>query len=238
MKITTFLRKFLDESPLFPCKEELTCAKKQFFSNDLDTMKLKQKRGIVIIESKLGDYSFKFKITVPDDYPNVAVEIKCENTNFPISIAYYITCQAREIARKHVEAPLNKTKQNINVKFAPKPHLYEVISFLVKDCGKTYPSAICHICKERCFPRNSKDVVKDEKHEKYVERLYCLHLYHHGCLSVYMKKPPFKDGKPCLACGVRVRHDKFNISPRVAEQRWAQKEARKRELDEVVDFLS
>ena len=45
-------------------------------------------------------------------------------------------------------------------------------------------------------------------------------------------------GKKCLVCGERVAHDKWNISPRLAEQRWAHHQARLREIDEVVDFLS
>ena len=45
-------------------------------------------------------------------------------------------------------------------------------------------------------------------------------------------------GKKCVICGERVAHDKWNISPRLAEQRWAQHQARLREIDEVVDFLS
>ena len=45
-------------------------------------------------------------------------------------------------------------------------------------------------------------------------------------------------GKKCLVCGERVAHDKWNISPHLAEQRWAHHQARLREIDEVVDFLS
>jgi len=33
-------------------------------------------------------------------------------------------------------------------------------------------------------------VAKDPK--KRVERVYCGHLYHHGCLAKYLKTPPFK----------------------------------------------
>lgn len=46
------------------------------------------------------------------------------------------------------------------------------------------------------------------------------------------------DGKKCPRCNLRIYHDKWNISPKLAEERWAHKEARQREIDEVVDFLS
>lgn len=96
------------------------------------------------------------------------------------------------------------------------------------------------------------------KDDNYIERVYCGHLFHHGCLDKFMKTPPFQgsstwkyasifrvainthvsDGKLCPKCGKRIYHDKWNISPRLAEERWAHKQARQRELDEVVDFLS
>jgi len=48
-------------------------------------------------------------------------------------------------------------------------------------------------------------------------------------------------GKMCLGddkkCGKRIFHDKWNISPETAEARWAYKEAKQRELDDVVDFM-
>jgi len=47
----------------------------------------------------------------------------------------------------------------------------------------------------------------------------------------------FTGGKKCLKCGLRIYHDKWNISPQLAEERWAHKEAREREIEEVSDFL-
>jgi len=40
------------------------------------------------------------------------------------------------------------------------------------------------------------------------------------------------------SCGTRIYHDKWTISPRLAEDRWAHKEAKKRELDDVIDAFS
>ena len=56
------------------------------------------------------------------------------------------------------------------------------------------------------------------------------------CITTTCSAPA--GGKKCLVCGERVAHDKWNISPRLAEQRWAHHQARLREIDEVVDFLS
>jgi hypothetical protein len=45
-------------------------------------------------------------------------------------------------------------------------------------------------------------------------------------------------GKKCLVCGNRVFHDKYKVAPELAEARWAHEQARQREIDEVVEFLS
>ena len=47
----------------------------------------------------------------------------------------------------------------------------------------------------------------------------------------------FTDGKKCPACKKTIYHEKWNATPRLAEDRWAHKEAKQRELEEVVDFL-
>ena len=44
-------------------------------------------------------------------------------------------------------------------------------------------------------------------------------------------------GKKCPACGKRIFHEKWKVTPELAEARWAHKEARNRELDEVTDFF-
>lgn len=38
-------------------------------------------------------------------------------------------------------------------------------------------------------------------------------------------------------CGVRVSHDRWALNVKLAEARWAQQQARERELEEVKDFL-
>lgn len=47
----------------------------------------------------------------------------------------------------------------------------------------------------------------------------------------------FIAGKFCPSCGKQIFHDKFKVSAELQEARWAHKQARQRELAEVVDFL-
>ena len=44
-------------------------------------------------------------------------------------------------------------------------------------------------------------------------------------------------GKKCLVCHQRISHEKWNVPPRLAEERWAHQEAKRREIAEVADFL-
>ena len=47
----------------------------------------------------------------------------------------------------------------------------------------------------------------------------------------------FLGGKKCVSCGQRIFHEKWKIPPKLAEERWAHQEARKREIAEVAEFL-
>lgn len=38
-------------------------------------------------------------------------------------------------------------------------------------------------------------------------------------------------------CGIRIAHDRWVLNVKLAEVRWAQQQARERELEEVKDFL-
>jgi len=53
-----------------------------------------------------------------------------------------------------------------------------------------------------------------------------------------MKTPPFEGGKKCLACQKRIYHEKWKVTPELAEARWAHEQARNRELGDVVDFFA
>ena len=47
----------------------------------------------------------------------------------------------------------------------------------------------------------------------------------------------FSGGKKCPACKQRIYHEKWKVTPELAEARWAHEQAKNRELGEVVDFF-
>nr|CAD7198852.1 unnamed protein product [Timema douglasi]CAD7576137.1 unnamed protein product [Timema californicum] len=82
-----------------------------------------------------------------------------------------------------------------------------------------------------------QEAEKDESADRHVERVYCSHLFHLECLITFMKTPPFHGGKKCPTCGQRIYHDKWRLSEKITEDRWAHQQARERELKEVAEFL-
>ena len=121
--------------------------------------------------------------------------------------------------------------------WAPQPSILPVAQYLITDCIKFYPVSLCSICQNQAFPNEPSQVTQNIRHPQYVEYVYCSHVFHHSCLDCYMKTPPFKGGKLCPICGKRIYHEKWKESPELAEQRWALKQAKKRELAEAADFM-
>ncbi|CAG5103463.1 Protein of unknown function [Cotesia congregata] len=225
------IQNFIEDNPLICCYDEISLLKKLL--NEKDSFKLKQKSSSIFLEIYQDNYFYKFKIILPDNYPLESVSIRDVETNFPPLFARYFIGQAQELGRRCVEPPLRK---QINQVFSPSPSLNCVVSFIIRVV-KLLPNEKCQWCKGLCLPVNPAQAVLDENADLHVERLYCGHLFHLQCLLKYMKTPPFHGGKKCPTCGQRVYHDKWAVSDKLAEDRWAHEQARARELAEVADFF-
>lgn len=183
-------------------------------------------------------------------------------SNLPLVIVRFLNGQAKEIARKCIEAPLNPPKGA--PKFEVQPSLFKTLSFLIEATTDFYIE-VCPICQQKCLPENPNEIVLNDLDDFYVERVLCGHCYHQGCLKKFIREPPFiKSGKPCPAlkrharadnlpfamtnhnkklklpsttCSLPLCHDRWGLSPKLAEARWASQQARNRELEEVKEFL-
>jgi hypothetical protein len=51
----------------------------------------------------------------------------------------------------------------------------------------------------------------------------------------YVSQPPF--GKCCNECGAPIEHNLLTTDVKVLEARWASKQAKQREFDEILDFM-
>jgi len=228
---TKFILKFMDENPLCCCSEEISKVKKLLTTNDV--MKLSQKTSAVSLTIYKENYFLKCKLSIPDNYPKDRVEISLVDCNFPRVFKVWFIENSKEIARRCVEAPL-KPKPNAPP-FVAKPSLEPAVSFLVTSVQR-YPVELCQICRQRLFPEDPAAAIHNEKAAAHVERVYCGHAYHHDCLILYLKTPPFDGGKKCPGCQKRIYHEKWKVTPELAEARWASEQAKARELGDVIEF--
>lgn len=226
-----FVRDFIWENRFAVCSEELSYIKKELVCTD-DVLKVKQKLGVIQLKAVKNKYNLECKLTVPENYPGEAISFVVKS-NFPTHLEKVFVGHATEMARQCVEPPIVKKKSQA-VDFVPKPSLKCVASYLVEDCLRKYPNEKCPCCKKSVLP---EDPLTELPPSMAIELVYCGHLYHYNCLDQLMKSPPFGEAKKCLNCGRRIFHEKWNVSAKLMEERWAHQEARKREIDEVADFL-
>ena len=225
-----FVRDFIWENRFAVCSDELSFIKKELVCGD-DVLKIKQKLGVINIKAVKNKYNLDCKLTIPDDYPAKAVTFTV-TSNFPPHLEKMFLGQATEIARQCVEVPIVKKKTQ--PEFVPQPSLRHIATYLVVECLRKFPDDKCPCCQKLVLP---EDPSTELPLPLFVEMVYCGHLYHHACLDRLMTSPPFGENKKCPTCGKRIFHDKWNVSAKLMEERWAHQEARKREVDEVADFL-
>jgi len=232
LHVLKFIAKFIDENPLCCCSEDISAVKEMLESGD--SIKLSQKSSTVSVTIRQDRYLLKVKFVVPHNYPSQRVEISASDCNFPRIFKVWFVENSKEIARRCVEPPLKPAKNA--PKFEPRPSLQSACAFLIKSV-KRYPVEQCQVCKNRLFPADPDEAIHNEHAAAHVERVYCGHAYHHDCLILYMKTPPFQGGKKCLGCGQRIYHEKWKVTPELAEARWASEQAKQRELGDVVEFV-
>ncbi|XP_035825482.1 uncharacterized protein LOC101862840 [Aplysia californica] len=230
--IIRYVKTFIEENPLCVCSDEISAVKKLL--NDSDDVKLKQKTSQIVLKVCQEQYFVGLRISVPDDYPAKQVVPEITEHNFPEFLRVNFQAQAVEIARQCVHPPLKKNPKD--PPFVPKPSLQPVCEYIIRDCVKKFPLEICPLCNERVLPVDPSNESASRGKNR-VEKVYCGHLFHFICLNRHMKTPPFTGGKLCPGCGKQIFHEKWKISAEVMENRWAHKQAKQRELEEVVDFL-
>lgn len=264
--ILKFIAQYLQENPLCVVYDEILSIKKLLKTSAAE-LKLKQKNSSIILTARGGNYYFKIKTEIHEQYPEKCVTWNDYESNLPNVLIRYLNGQAREIARQCVEAPLAIKKVKVHEPFQPSPSLLKTFTFIIEATNDFYME-ICPICNSFALPREPENIITNESKDSFVERVYCGHLFHQGCLKKYIHEPPFPPGgKTCPApkshprsddnhlqrstttkmknleknatttCGIRLAHDRWVVNVKVAESRWAQKQARERELEEVVDFL-
>ncbi|EDX03562.1 GD23202 [Drosophila simulans] len=250
LQVLAFAQQYLTDNPLCVCLEEI-----------------KQVRADIKTGGTESQLKLKVTAVVPDSYPMQSVELRGQDSNLPAVLVRYLNGQSKEIARQCVEPPIRMSKEAL-ANFRPVRSLQRSLKFCL-EATRDFHTERCPICDSTVLPEYPEDIEKDDNADFFIERVYCGHLFHQGCLKKYLSEPPFpKGGKLCPAarrhprsdaqtymgrsqggganvsktpedtvCGIKLAHDRWVVSVKTAEARWAQKQARQRELEEVVDFL-
>ncbi|KAH8419382.1 hypothetical protein KR222_010293 [Zaprionus bogoriensis] len=274
LRVLAFAQQYLLDNPLCVCLDEIKQLRTDLKGQEstqpeqsASQLKLRQRTSCVELIARGGRYVYRVTAAVPDNYPDQSVELRGQESNLPAVLVRYLNGQSREIARQCVEPPLRLSKDEL-ANFRPMRSLQRTLKFCL-EATRDFHLELCPICENPVLPSEPANAVLDEHADGFVERVYCGHLFHQGCLKHYMAEPPFpKGGKLCPAkrrhprsdaqtymgrtatasatpavkldngvCGIKLAHDRWVINVKTAEARWAQKQARQRELEEVVDFL-
>lgn len=187
-----FIDNYLRENPLCIAYDEIF-AIKQLLRRKNDSgaaggeFKCLQKTSSVLLIVNERDFYYKAKVHVPTEYPAKSIDFIENKSNFPDSLLRFLNGQAKEIARKCVEPPLRASAKS---DFVVKPSLLPSLQFLV-EAITDFNSEVCPVCDFKCLPAKASDVELQDTADLYVERVYCGHIYHLGCLRKYMREPPF-----------------------------------------------
>lgn len=191
-------------------------------------------RGEVSVSVSCENYFTKGIFTLPKSYPVDPCSFDIETSQCPPSLVTIFSATTREKGRKLIH---------------PKPSLPPVVvstlepmvRYFIDELAARYPKETCQMCKRRMLPGVASDSSAPRPKPARIVRLYCSHLFHGGCLKKYLETPPFDKGKVCPnpGCGKRIFHKNFKaVDLKIAQTRWASKEAHKREIREVADFMA
>ena len=139
--------------------------------------------------------------------------------------------KAQERERERVKRALEEARKGPKKQ---EPRIYTVVKFALDDLLNVVVKSKCPICDKKVLPSDPKHCSKIPSKMK-ADRLYCGHFYHHHCLETYMSNPPFDD--TCHVCGAQINHHRFSDTREQLEKRWAQKQARQREIQDLEDLF-
>lgn len=127
-----------------------------------------------------------------------------------------------------------------------QPCLEVLWEALGERCLASLPAQRCPLSGAALFPAvpaelddlleaTSADKSAGASRKRRPLRAGCGHWFNWAAVNRAMSKPPFH--VECPVCGERVTHPDWPLDTSVLERAWARKQAKKRELDDVLDFL-
>eukprot|EP01036_Dinobryon_divergens_P025885 gene25885-34477_t len=132
-----------------------------------------------------------------------------------------------------------------------QPSLLTAVKFLMDEYVLRLPAEVCQACKKLVLPtqegarsENISNIPQQQQQQQHQHsnmrpvRSTCGHWLHHKCMDQWLSNPPFLHH--CLLCKtdkIRIWHPDWPEDPKQLEKAWQSKEARKREMADVADFM-
>jgi hypothetical protein len=148
------------------------------------------------------------------------------------------TEKEQELQKQLLEEEQSEMKELLkqSVSETAQPSLYQTARYLIDDYIFKLPVEKCQACKGLAFnvdPEHESN--KNPRSERRAMRTYCGHYLHWNCLNDWLTSPPFV--RQCPICNRRIWHPDWPEDYKQLEKAWQSKEARKREVSDVSDFM-
>eukprot|EP00753_Platysulcus_tardus_P010965 PLAT3175.3.p1 GENE.PLAT3175.3~~PLAT3175.3.p1 ORF type:complete len:458 (+),score=176.18 PLAT3175.3:39-1412(+) len=149
---------------------------------------------------------------------------------------------ARSEARAEVAAEAEEKRVEAMMEEAMAPEerapatLQPIVTFIVRHGLHRLLSEKCQQCSLIIFPSAAATTKRLFDGSKPPQRVLCGHWFHYKCLRPLLTKPPFR--ATCQSCdGEEVYHQKWSKDIARLQKRWAKGEMKRRELEDISDFL-
>lgn len=117
-----------------------------------------------------------------------------------------------------------------------QPSLFPAAKYLIEEYVFKLVNEKCQAClKNICHEDPENESMKNPKSDKRPMRTFCGHWLHWNCLNDWLTSPPFI--RQCPICNRRIWHPDWPEDYKQLEKAWQAKEARKREMSDVSDFM-
>lgn len=131
----------------------------------------------------------------------------------------------------------------------PLPSVLAIVKYVVQRTVRELPTQLCPICGVAVLPADPSSLHEalDPKAAggqgqssklKQIERVFCGHWFHSACLEARLTVPPFRLDCAAPGCGKEVYHPKYSERIDKLEKRWANEQAKKREIEELAGLMN
>lgn len=133
----------------------------------------------------------------------------------------------------------------------PLPSVLAVVRYIVQRTVRELPTQLCPVCNVTVLPADPGALSKAlqggaadagggrrGKEAQQIERVFCGHYFHAACLEARLTAPPFRLHCAAPGCGKEVFHTRYSDRVDKLEKRWANEQAKKREIEELAGLMN